>query len=224
MTFSSQLQAATGSGDGLVEASLGRVWQHHQKTGFVIITAWRGDQDKRANEAALKRLKADVRAAGYGFIPLEGVGQEKVDGKIVQAVEPSLLIPNKRRGVAEDCDDCGLSERGQSSADELRGLALKWGKKYDQFAVLVHDPQTGTEILKPSGGVVARASKFSPNTAAEFFSRLKGRDFTLEWWGIKYPDPPSSWMEGAARQAEGQVSIAECSDRLGDWLSEMGLR
>lgn len=223
MSIAEQLDNASSARPKTVlEASLGRVWQHHGSTGFVIITAWRGDQDKATNERALKQLKADVRAAGYGFIPLEGVGQEKVGDKIVQAVEPSILIPNKRRATKESCDDCGLSElRRQSSAEELRALALKWGKKYGQFAVLIHDPENGTQIVKPDGGVVGKASKFSPNTAAEFFSRLKGKEFTLEWWGLKYMQPTRGWMQGAALQAEGQVQIAECSDDLYRWIGEM---
>lgn len=225
MALSSQLDLARGSGQptSVLEASLGRVWQHHGSTGFVIITAWRGDQDKATNERALKQLKGDVRAAGYGFVPLEGVGQEKVDGKIVQAVEPSLLIPNKRRiQSVEDRADRGLAELSrQSSAETLYDLALKWGKKYGQFAVLIHDPETGTRIVKPDGSVIGKASKFSPNTAAEFFSRIKGKAFALEWWGIKYQAPPSGWMEGAARQADGQVQIVECSDEFSQWLVEI---
>jgi len=208
-------EASGGGGSSILEASLGRIWQHHDKTGFVIITAWRGDQDEKANRQALQRLKGDVRGAGYGFIPLEGVGQEKHGGKIVQASEPSLLIPNKRKG--------DVTER-REAGDDLRRRALAWGKKYKQFAVLVHDPKTGTEILKPGGGVVARARKFSANTASEFFTRLKGgRTFTLEWWGIKYGEPHEGWMDGAARELAGQTDIAECSDRIDEWMVEMGI-
>ena len=213
MSLAENLSDAAGGGSSLLEASLARIWQHHGKTGFVIMTAWRGDKSKQANQAALKRLKGAVRAAGYGFIPLEGVGQEKVGGKVVQASEPSILIPNRRRT---------MRERVQGADDDLLRLALKWGKEHNQFAVLVHDPKTGTKILKPGGGVVAKASKFSANTASEFFTRLKGgRTFTLEW-GIKYAEPHAGgWVEGAALQAEGQVGIAEYSDRFDEWLDEL---
>lgn len=210
MSLADQLQEARGGPPSILEASLSRVWQHHGETGFVIMTSWRGDEDAKTNKANLKTLKGLVKGAGYGFIPVEGVGQEKVGGKVVQASEPSLLIPAKKKGDNE------------SDVGQLRELAMKWGKKFNQFAVLVHDPEGGTQIVTPTGKVVGKAKKFSPNTAAEFFTRLRGKNFTLEWWGIKYGDPPEGGvMAGYAEQMEGRVMIAECGDRLDDWLAEL---
>ena len=212
MGIAKQLHEAVneGSSKTILEASLSRVWQHHGAGGFVIMTAWRGDKTAKENKANLKELKGLVRGAGYGFVPVEGVGQEKVDGKIVQASEPSILIP-------------AGGKDGTGNIKELAELAKKWGKKYAQFAVLVHDPKEGTRIVKPNGSVVAKAKKFAPNVASEFFTRLKGGGtVTLEWWGVKYGDPPEGGtMAGYAEQMEGRVNIAECSDRVDDWLDEM---
>jgi len=226
MSLASHLQeAASGSVTALVlETSLGRIWQHHRQAGFAIITAWRGERPEAGddakklrvlNEKALSGLKSDIKSGGFGFTPVEGVGQEELGGKIIQAPEPSLLIPNVKRGG------------GQAKEGELRGLMLKLGKKYDQTAVLLHDPESGTEIVSPSGTVLDRAKKFSPNTIGQFFTRLRGnRTFRLEdlaWWGLRYSDPPGGWIEGMAMENGGRVRIAECSDRLADWLAEMGL-
>lgn len=206
----------------LLEASLSRIWHHHGKTGFGIVTAWRGRRPEAKNDAellalnkkAVAELRADIKASGFGFIPVEGVGQEKRGGKIVQSPEPSFLVPNSKRGKP-------------ASPSELRDVIMRLGKKYEQDAVVIHDPETGTEIISPDGTVFNHAKSFSPNTIGEFFTRLRGsRTFRLEgleWWGLRYGSPPGNWMEGMAMENEGRVGIAEFSDRLDEWMNEMGV-
>ena len=76
----------------IVESSLSRIWRDFRDNEFGIVTSWRvGDTDNRQN---LSKLKSAIRGAGYGFVRIDGVGQEEVDGKIVQAKEPSLFSIN----------------------------------------------------------------------------------------------------------------------------------
>lgn len=245
MSLSDDLRRA--SAPPVLESSLGRIWQHHGKTGFAVLTAWRGGREgKRGesedlgkgkyryqgevgvwrtvmgrhlfisdrNQEAMRNLHADLKSAGFGFVPVEGVGQEDEDGKIVQATEPSVLIPNKKRGG------------GKAEPGELRALAMRLGKKYGQTAVLIHDPEKGTEIITPDGEVLDHAKGFSPNSVGQFFTRLrKGQTFRLEdlrWWGLRYGDPPGNWIEGMAMENQGRAEIRRCSDVLADWLREVG--
>jgi len=244
MSISAQLDSAV-SPNSVLESSLGRIWQHHGKTGFAILTAWLGHRPeakdaaelRALNKKAMAELRADIKASGFGFVPVEGVGQEERDGKIVEAPEPSFLVPNSKPAKAGKADS-------PADRDELRKLVMRLGKKYDQTAVLVHDPETGSEIVTPGGEVLDKYKSFGPNTVAKFFTRLskdrdgrvdrhgnkgldrKGRTFTLEslaWWGLRYGDPPGGWLEGMAQDSQGRVRIAECSDRVEDWLAKMGI-
>lgn len=227
MSIAKQLDSAVAK-NSVLESSLGRIWQHHGKTGFAILTAWLGERPgvkdaaelRALNKKAMGELRADIKAGGFGFVPVEGVGQEERDGKIVEAPEPSFLVPNSKPGRHGAAD-------APASSDELRKLVLRLGKKYGQTAVLIHDPETGSEIVAPGGEVLDKYKAFSPNTAAKFFTRLsKGRTFTLEnmaWWGLRYGDPPGGWIEGMAMDSQGRVRIAECSDRLSEWLRRVGV-
>lgn len=193
------------------EASLGRIYQHHRERYFIILTAWRGERTQEENETALKALKQRIRAAGFGFIPLEGVGQETRESEIIQAVEPSLLVPNSKKGL----DD-----------GSFRKMALSWALKaskppqdYIFYATPTAEGGTDAAVLKVSSGAADfKLSKFSPSSVGEFYSRLRrGRTFKYEWIGIKYGDPPSGWIHGMGMESEGRERIAEFSETLEDW-------
>ena len=81
----------------IVEASLSRIYRDYQENEFGIITAWRvGEKDNKDN---LSKLKSAVRSAGFGFIRIDGVGQEEDEsGKVVRVKEPSLLVKNVQKG------------------------------------------------------------------------------------------------------------------------------
>lgn len=220
MCFSQELaQALAGKWSVVQESSLSRIWQHHKDRAFVILTAWRGDRSREENLAALKKLQSQIRSAGYGFIPLEGVGEEKRGGRIVQAVEPSLLVPNNAPGP----DDGEFVRR-----------ALKWamapgGEKeakqdYIFYATPSEDGETKAAVLKSSSGAAEfKLKKFSPATMGEFYSRLRsGRTFKYEWVGVKYANPVSGWIEGMGRESTGQVRFDLC-ETLESWLEEMGI-
>lgn len=196
----------------LLETSLARIWQHHRERSFVILTAWRGDKDKQVNRANLKRLKAQVRAAGYGFIQLIGVGQEKdAEGNIIYAQEPSLLIPTNEK-----------------SAEDGRALlkkALKWGKQYEQYAIFFHtvsEDKDYSAVIEVDGGKREVLGKFKPQQVGQFFSKLKkGRTFKYEHLGYKYGEPVQGWIHGMGREALGELELYRC-ESVSAWLNALG--
>ena len=80
----------------ILEASLSRIYRDFQENEFGIITAWRvGDKSNKSN---LNALKSAVRSAGFGFVRIDGVGQEEDEsGKVVSVKEPSLLVKNVKK-------------------------------------------------------------------------------------------------------------------------------
>ena len=160
----------------LTEASLARIWAHHKNREFAIVTAWRAATPKDENISNLSLLKRDVRAAGYGYIPLEGIGQEE-SGPVK---EPAIMVIG---------DDQG----------RLRDLAIQWGRKYDQFAI-IYNQKGNAEFINPKTGETLQQWHGFHAGAAQFFSRHKGKDFHLE--GLKYGQLPHSIIEGMGRNAE----------------------
>jgi len=197
----------------LLEASLGRIWQHGKENAFVLVTAWRANLDLATNQKNMAALKKLIRADGYGFIPIEGVGQEEGG---TESKEPSLFVISK-----SDPDD--------PDGDLLKD-AIAWAKKYDQYAIFYHVVRDG----KPLGAVINVAagapepgaedlSTFTPNKMTGFYSKLrKGGSFKYEWMGVKFADPAQSWIVGMGLEAQGQVRFDLCETRW-SWLREMGL-
>lgn len=206
----------------LMEASLGRIYQHHKERPFVILTSWRGNRSLEENKASLKALKKQIRAAGYGFIQLEGVGQEKQGGKLVEASEPSLLVPARKKGLDEE----QLDERSTRTPPFL-ALALKWAKApggdraaAQDFIFYANGAGKAAVINVKSGATDFELSEFKPNTIGQFFSRLKsGRTFKYEWAGVRYTDAPASWAEGVGRESEGE-DFTYC-ESLSEFRSEL---
>ena len=193
----------------LLEASLGRIWQHNKDRTFVMLTSWRADKDLAANKASLKKLKQKIRGAGYGFLPLDGVGQETKSGKTTSVSEPSLLVLSNETG-----DDPKLAQ-----------LARKWAKAYNQDYIFVHTIKDG----EPYGAVVNVKSgkhevfkKFVPGQMGAFYSKLRsGGTFTYEHVGVKYDDPPKNWIHGMGRESGGEIFTQGNCETLEEWRAEM---
>lgn len=197
----------------LFEASLSRIYRDFKETEFAIITSWRvGDVTNKEN---LAKLKATINSAGFGYIRIDGVGQEEVDGKIVSVKEPSLLVKNVKAG----------GESAVSSA-EFYKFMVSLGRKYNQWGIVYSNPDGGTQLiaLKDDDGnstspkVVMKMKKFHPMKTAQFFSSLKGKPFTFE--GFKYGDPPDGWIHGMAMQMQGQTDIIKY-ESYDLWLERM---
>ena len=210
MSISKTLSEALSN---LMESSLGRIYQHHKERAFVILTAWRANRTLEDNRAALKGLKKQVRGAGYGFIQLEGVGQEKVKGKLVEASEPSLLVPNNTKGK----DDGTLIKKALGWARKPGG-----DSKAAQDFIFYHNGEGDSAVVNvKSGGTDFKLTKFKPGGIGPFYSRLSGgRTFKYEWAGVKYADPPSGWIHGMGRESEGE--LFEFCETIDQWQEDLG--
>jgi hypothetical protein len=173
----------------LLEASLSRIYRDFQNSEFCILTAWRTSSSD--NTANLKQLQSAIRSAGFGFIRIDGVGQEEVNGKVVSVNEPSLLVKNVAKGGGVVLP----------SKDFLK-LMISLARKYDQWGIVFSNPTEGAKLisLKDESGnvhtpkVEARFKTLNPMKTAQFFSKLKGKPFTFEVF--KYGNPPENWIQG----------------------------
>ena len=197
----------------IVESSLSRIYRDFKDNEFGIITSWRvGDKDNRKN---LSMLKSAIRSGGYGYVRIDGVGQEEVDGKVVQANEPSLLVKNVKKGGGPLVD-----------SKKFEKFMYSLGKKYKQWGIVLSHPDKGTRLiaLKNEDGksispkVDAKMSKFNPMKTAQFFSKLKGKPFTFE--GFKYADRPENWIHGMSLEKKGEVDIHK-RESTEKWMKEI---
>ena len=197
----------------IVESSLSRIWRDFRNNEFGIVTSWRvGDTDNRQN---LSKLKSAIRGAGYGFVRIDGVGQEEVDGKVVQANEPSLLVKNVKKGGGPLVD-----------TKKFEKFMYSLGKKYKQWGIVLHHPDKGTRLiaLKNDDGksispkVDAKMRKFNPMKTAQFFSKLKGKPFTFE--GFKYAKQPENWIHGMSLEKKGEVDLHK-RESTEKWMKEI---
>jgi len=158
-----RLAPTAENGANLTEASLSRVWQHHQNAphkSFAILTAWRqSDRSPAANKQAMASLHHDLRSAGLGYNQLTGYGQEVHGGEVTVAKEPSVFV----HGVA-------------------REHAMKLGKKYQQDFVVYAGPETSgrVHLVNTSTGTSDDLGDFHPRKTGEYWSQLKNkRAFTI---------------------------------------------
>lgn len=155
----------------LDETSLSRVYQHvegNPNSSWGVVSAQRMVLPKQENEARTERLKKEIRRRGYGFFEMEGHWLECQDpnvpyskcpeDKLVDAVERSFFVPN-------------------ISQQEVKEL----GDMFEQDAVLYGGPDTQkrAQALHRSGEVYD-LGRFTPNTIAQGYSRLKnGKPYTF---------------------------------------------
>ena len=189
---------AESSGGPLMEASLARIHQRHEGGAFVILTAWRGARELATNQEALRALQRQIRADGYGYVVLEGVGLERRGGALAEAREASLLVPEREQGGGDG---------------SLLSRALGWarapgGDTEAAQGSLFHADGAGRGAIYEvsSGSAQERFEPFRPEALGRFYARLRdGRTFEYEWAGIKYASPPSSWIEGMGRESRGEI-------------------
>ena len=196
----------------ILEASLSRIWRDFQENEFGIITSWRvGDVNNKAN---LSKLKGAISSAGFGYVRIDGVGQEEDESGVVRSVkEPSLLVKNVKAG-GEALMDTKAFEK----------FMVKLAHKYKQWGIVLHNPDKGTRLIqtsddgKPVNKVDMKMSKFNPMKVAQFYSSLKGKPFTFE--GFKYADRPQNHIHGMSLEAKGEVDIHK-RESTEKWMREI---
>jgi len=198
--------------DKILEASLSRIWRDFKENEFGIITSWRvGNTDNKQN---LAKLKSAVSSAGFGYVRIDGVGQEEDEtGKVKSVKEPSLLVKNVKAG-GEPLMDTKKFER----------FMVKLAHRYNQWGIVLHNPEKGTRLIqtsddgKPVNKVDMKMSTFNPMKVAQFYSSLKGKPFTFE--GFKYADKPQNHIHGMSLQGKGEVDIHK-RESTEKWMKEI---
>ena len=198
--------------DKILEASLSRIWRDFKENEFGIITSWRvGNTDNKQN---LAKLKSAVSSAGFGYVRIDGVGQEEDEtGKVKSVKEPSLLVKNVKAG-GEPLMDTKKFER----------FMVKLAHRYNQWGIVLHNPEKGTRLVqtsddgKPVNKVDMKMSTFNPMKVAQFYSSLKGKPFTFE--GFKYADKPQNHIHGMSLQGKGEVDIHK-RESTEKWMKEI---
>lgn len=158
-------------GEYISESSLSRIYQHFNSDREVgTMTAFRGEYTYKKNVERNRQLERKVRAAGFGFIWVDGAWVE-------------------RKGTPEEKleTEVSLFIVGDEKTDELRQYMIQWAREFDQDGVL-YKPADQTEkilVLDKTGNVDVELSNVKYDEAAEMYTRLRrgnhvGRSFHLE--------------------------------------------
>ena len=158
----------------LNEASLSRVYDHSKNRNIGIISANRGENTKKENDALSNTLKSDIRSGGYGFIKINGKYIEnKGTDKEAYVDETSYMI------IGTDTDDKG----------KLKNFIKKLGEKYKQDCIFYKAFDSDQALLIgtksgawPGHGVEEPKGTFHPNKVSDYMSYIdgKGKSFTFE--------------------------------------------
>ena len=111
------------------ESNLNRIFDKYFKNGFIILSSYRGGDEKTPdqNKHDFDELKSIVRNSGFGYIPVYGgFIENKGDSNETEVREPALLIPNQVVGSSKLYDD----------DSKLYKLSLELIKKYNQDSFL----------------------------------------------------------------------------------------
>lgn len=167
------------------KAGLSRIFQHFTEPcrSFGVVSAFKGIEwyknkypkkkwtPEKVQDENQKRhidLIKLVHRAGFGFFVVVGhyIGET---GEEVQ--ELSVFIPVK----AED-------------SNRLYKLLLKWGKKFDQDAILFRAPDKKEVLLVDvkTERVLMKLRKFTVQNLSSLYSSIKGRKFSFE--GVEIRD------------------------------------
>lgn len=205
-----EAQSLTIALDGAVldEASLSRVYAHWKDRGFAIVSADRGERSPAQNKRWRKKLKAAIRAAGFGFIPLDGFWfEEDPSGKRHKVAERSYLVPARELKEAA----APPLVRPVPAIAVLRKAALRWGRidpRNPQESIILTNPGGPVEFLDPiTGRPSFSLTRFAPGKVADIYSRLRKRPGTFVFEGWRFVAPPTTFGEAARRKHEGEIKF-----------------
>ena len=197
----------------LNEVAFHRIFDKYFQLGFIAISANRSceaekgvdecspeevvEQEKQ-NRKNFVALKSDVRKSGYGFVPVRGGYQEKLDdGTRIQVEEPSLIIPDMKQDSAS-----------------IKELGVKLCRKFNQDSFLWKPPTSEDNkayFIDQQGQIDMSFDDVKINDLEQmFYSYLaKGNTKTKRWSLTEnkkpvffIPKPPGSLQSAAGRQGE----------------------
>lgn len=166
---------------------------------FVVLTSWRGNRSPEDNQTTLTALKKQIRSAGFGFIQIEGVGQQNQGDALVEVSEPSLLVQAKTPG-----DDAGRSLLKQA-LDWARAPGGDHAAAQDHIFYADGAEKLGSICLENEVVDVSRVD-LMPSSISQFYASLRsGGSFVCEWSRVRFRALPGSWAEGVGRESEGEI-------------------
>lgn len=173
--------------DYLNEVTLSRVWQHVENRPLGIVTAFRGEYDRKENVTRNRKLAADIRDGGFGFFVVQGSYIEKKG------------TPEERR-VRED--SFFVTTRPENEGN-LLGALRKWCRDYEQESVLWKPLSSDVAFGVGQDGSMTSLGVFHPNRVSDYMSRLRGSpgSFVFEQAGS-----PMNWLE---RQRKDKLNSGE---------------
>lgn len=154
----------------LTEATLNRLVKGHDKDGYIILSASRGDKTDAENNRRFEELKKRVWNLGYSYIPVFGGYSEEDHGEVF---EKSLFVLAKNKKEAEIDFD--------KFVEDMREI----GSSYEQDSILVKYPDKAPMYLNLSTGEFDRPfdGEIKLNDLAQmYFTALK------KWNTAKYGD------------------------------------
>lgn len=164
----------------------------HAEKGYCIVSACRGDKTRIENNARTKQLAADIKSAGYSYMPVYGGYIEDDNGEVLEA---SFVIFN-------------YDNRGNSGDfNNLKSFAIDMCSKYDQDSVLICEPGNVPTYYNRNGQVVSDPSKSSDKVKVNdknepYFTKFKNKSkqFTYD---IAFPDEDDELTSSLARILSG---------------------
>jgi hypothetical protein len=140
------------------ETKLARVWQHwtNPERAAALLTAFRGEYDLSENLKRNRALAADIRAAGYGFVFVEGHWIENQG-------------TNNERNVEEDSL---LVNAPAADFSKFRDTILQLGAKFEQEAVIIKSP-SGDSNLYVNGASVQDLGQLHPEKMGQAYTQLR---------------------------------------------------
>jgi len=217
----------------LNEATLARVMSKYFDIGFIIISADRSceaelgrkcseheeNQQRHINKESEPKIKADIKASGFGYIPTYGGFREKVEdeetGEFYYVDNPnpelSFTIPAQKGDNLEAVD-----------LEKLKQLGMELCQKYDQDSFLFKPPNskdTSAYFITRTGDVEMKFDNVVANDLKQiYYTQLRkktgrkthGDRFSLtENFSVYIPHPPSHPQEARKRRGEIFIRIAK---------------
>lgn len=173
------------------ETSLSRMFSNvnNPENAIGIITAFRFVPDMNLkdmytlNVSRNKSLAADIKAAGYGFVYIDGYWIENKGTPEEQHVsEDSIFFIGKNDGIVRD---------------NLK----KWINKWNQdAAIFIPTGKDRSAYLMNKSGNLEKIGSITPNKVATAYTKLRGRgDRTFVFESAYYP---LNWIGKIKRQLE----------------------
>lgn len=164
----------------------------HAEKGYCIVSACRGDKTHAENNARTKQLAADIKSAGYSYMPVYGGYVEDDNGEVLEA---SFVIFNY--------DNHGNS----GDFEELKSFAISMCGKYNQDSVLVCEPNGVPTYYDRTGNIVSDPEHSSSNVKVNdrsepYFTELKNKRHRFTY-DIGFPDSDDSLTSSLAEILSG---------------------